>query len=277
MRIFEIVVAAVMGGAVGFAASHVIANKSDDQPDVAAIVDERMDARLAELGLADKSDLDGRISGGVAQFLAEQPEAVMTALEQHRANEEAREEAARRKAVADLGDALFKQSDDPAIGAAADEADVVMVEFFDYRCPYCARALDTVSGVKDSDKKLRIVLKEFPILGPASVAASRVSLAANRVDPKLYEPLHLALMGYKGDYSTEDLLGVAASVGYDPAAVAAAMEGEAVSAQIRNVYEIAEALGIRGTPAFVIGEQVIPGAVGPDALQAAIAAVREKP
>lgn len=278
--------AAIVGAIAGFAAGRYASMTGEANPETAAMIDAKInaevearvgaqvDARLAELGVGSASDLDGRISGGVAQFLADQPEAVYGALERHQANEQAREEEARRQTVADLGSALTSQPNDPAFGATAADADVVLVEFFDYRCGYCKRAMEGVMSLADADPKLRVVMKEFPILGPESVAATRVSLAANLVDPALYKEFHVALMRYRGGYDAASLLGLAAEFGYDPAAVQTAMNDEAVTAQIRNGYEIAEALGIRGTPAFVIGDQVIPGAVGPDRLKAAIEEAR---
>ncbi len=274
MRLADIVIAAVVGGAIGFAASHYVAGQRDETAAVEAMIDARVADRLAALGLEDKGALDGRISGGVAQFLADQPEAVYAALEQHQANIAAAEEEERRQTVANLGPALFEQPEDPAFGATEAEADVTLVEFFDYRCGYCKRSLETVLALAETDPKLRVVMKEFPILGPESIAATRVSLAAYRTDPAPYRDFHAALMRHRGGYDKEALLQIAAEAGYDPAAVAANMEDEAISKQIRNSYEIAEALGIRGTPAFVVGDRVIPGAVSADSLRDAIETTR---
>lgn len=278
MRIMELAIAAAVGGAIGFAASLAMVDAPKAGPDISALVDaraqEQVDARLADLGLATATDLDSRISGGVAQFLADQPEAVMTALELHQMNEKAREEDARKETLASLGDALTKQPGDPAIGASAETAEVTLVEFFDYRCGYCKRSLETVLDLAKEDPTLRVVFKEFPILGPESLAAAQVSLAANQVDPSRYDALHTALMRHSGGYDKATLLGVAAKVGYDPVDIEAALANGAIRAQIRNGYEIAEALGIRGTPAFVVGSTVIPGAVSGERLREAIEAAR---
>lgn len=277
MRIVEIAIAAVLGGAIGFAASQLATDDDRDAgQDIAAAIDAGVNKRLEALGLTDAAALDGKISGGVAQFLADQPEAVMIALEQHQANQKAQQEAELRKTVASLGDALTGQSGDPSLGADASEADVTLVEFFDYRCGYCKRSLETVMALADEDPKLRVVLKEFPILGPESLAAAQVSLAAHNVDPSKYKGLHLAMMRHRGGYDPASLLGVAAKAGYDPVAIEAAMKDGAVRQQIRNGYEIAEALGIRGTPAFVIGDRVIPGAVSGATLREAIEEARGK-
>lgn len=274
MRVLEIAVAAILGGAIGFGASQIAAPDSTGADATAELVDARVAERLEELGIASKSDLDSRISGEVASFLAEQPESVYAALALHQANEQAREDEARRETVAQLSEALTNQDGDPSFGASAEEADVTLVEFFDYRCGYCKRSLQTVLEVVETDPKLRVVLKEYPILGPDSVVAARVSLAANRIDPSLYKGFHTAMMGHRGSYDTASLLLVAAASGYDPAAIQAEIGDKTLTHQIRNAYEVAEALGIRGTPAFVIGDQVIPGAISADQMRQAIEETR---
>jgi len=276
MGLKTIALAAAVGGIIGFAASNMpgSAPTGEDGVATAALIDERVNARLEELGLTSKTELNGRISGGVASYLAEQPEAVYNALALYQQQEKAREEDARRQTVAQLGGALFEQGGDPSFGASAETADMTLVEFFDYRCGYCKRSLQTVLGLVESDPKLRVVLKEFPILGPESVVAARVSLAANRIDPARYKALHTAMMAHRGGYDPTSLLTVVAAAGYDPAAVQAEMEAAEVTAQIRNAYEVAEALGIRGTPAFVVGDTVIPGAVNADQLRQAIEKAR---
>jgi len=277
MRIAEIAISAVLGGAIGFAASQYAGQPSEpagQTPDAAALVDKRVGEAIDSLGLTDAASLDDRIAGGVAQFLADQPEAVMAALRQHQANVEAEEENARKQTILSLGPALTEQPGDPAFGAAADVADVTLVEFFDYRCGYCRKSLESVLSLAAEDPKLRVVLKEFPILGPESVAAAQLSLAAYAVDPKAHKGLHERLMHHRGAYDKTSLLGVAAEAGYDPVDIEAALANGAVQAQIRNGFEIAEALGIRGTPAFVIGDQVIPGAVSQARLRDVIESVR---
>ncbi len=278
MRIVDIVISAAIGGLIGFAASHYTAESGGLATGAMAGLDAQIDAqitaRLDALGVKGADDLDSRISGGVAQFLADQPEAVMAALERHQASAAEREAEALRQTAAGLFDALTKQPGDPAFGADAATADVTLVEFFDYRCGYCKRSLETVLALAEQDPKLRVVLKEFPILGPESVAASQISLAAYQIDPTRYKALHAALMRHRGAYDKASLLGVAAEAGYDPVAIEAALTNGAIKTHISNGYEIAQALGIRGTPAFVIGDRVIPGAVSADTLREAIETAR---
>ncbi|MGZ0188265.1 MAG: DsbA family protein [Alphaproteobacteria bacterium] len=274
MRFADIIISAVIGGAIGFAASHYVSGQPDTNGYAADMADARIDERLKMLGLENKGDLDSKISGSIAQFLSDQPEAIVAALEQHQTNLTAREAEDLRKTVTNLGSALTAQSNDPAIGADLASAEVTLVEFFDYRCGYCKRSLENVMTLVKDDPTLRVVMKEFPILGPESVVVTRVSLAANSIDPSRYSDLHSALMTHRGGYDKASLLAVVAENGYDPAKVEEAMGSQGVSEQIKNAYEIAEALGIRGTPAFVIGDRVIPGAVSTATLREAIETAR---
>lgn len=270
MQFGQVVISAIVGGVIGFGASQLSGQGEDTGPTVETVVTAAVDARLADIGMTNKADLDGRISGGVAQFLSDNPAAVVAALEKYQEQQEALEEQKRRDAVSNLSEDLIKQVGDPSFGADAATATATVVEFFDYRCGYCKRALDGVIALADEDKKVRVVLKEFPILGPESVVAARASLAANLVDSKLHMGFHEALMRHRGDYDKTTLLSLAAMAGYDPASIATTMESKEVTALIRKNYETAEALGIRGTPAFVIGDKVIPGAVSQSIMQDAI-------
>ena len=180
------------------------------------------------------------------------------------------------KLLRSLNDPLFSQPTDPSIGATASEADVSIVEFFDYRCGYCRRAHSSIVELIKTDSKIRVVLKEFPILGPDSVSAAMISLSANMINPEKYADLHDRLIQHQGPYDEATLLALAADVGYDPAGIQAAMTNKALTTQIENARQIAEALNIRGTPAFIIGDKIIPGAVPLQQLRAAIEEARTR-
>lgn len=270
MQMLQVIVSAVVGGAIGFAASHTISQREDPAPLVAAATDAAVDKRLEALGVQTTADLDGRISGGVAQFLNDNPEAVIAAIRRFQENEQAKEALEKKNALKTMQDALTGQAADPSFGASAADADITVVEFFDYRCGYCKRALDGVVALAEEDPKVRVVLKEFPILGAESMQATLASLAANKINPALYMPFHQALMRHRGSYDDATLLGLAAASGYNPVELAQAMKSDEITAQVRHTYETAEALGIRSTPAFIIGDQIIPGAVGKEAMQNAI-------
>jgi protein-disulfide isomerase len=150
--------------------------------------------------------------------------------------------------------------------------DVTVVEFFDYRCPYCKRVTDSLVSLIDSDAKVRVVLKEFPILGPDSLVAARVALAAHKQGK--YRAVHEALMAHKGSFEKDALIEVAAKVGADPARLATDMDDPAITAQLKANDALAAKLGITGTPGFIFGRQLVPGAISLDDMKKLVAAAR---
>ena len=208
----------------------------------------------------------------VKQYLIENPDVVQEAL---RANEEMQrraEDEQRTKALQSHAADLFHNKDDLVAGNS--QGKVTMVEFFDYNCGYCKRALQDVMKMIESDNDLKLVMKEFPILGPGSIYASRAALAS-RKQGKYWE-YHLALLGHNGriDEATADE--IAQSVGLDVAQLKADMGNDEVTQVLQRNMQLAEALRIEGTPAFVIDDVLIPGAVGFDALAATVKSVRDQ-
>jgi protein-disulfide isomerase len=153
--------------------------------------------------------------------------------------------------------------------AGAADGDVTLVEFTDFACGYCRASLPAVTRLLAEDPKLKVVYREIPILSPASAAAARVALAAST--PQRYGAFRHGLYA-AGPPSPQNIAAVAASAAIDPAAG----NSPAVSAEIDNNLVLARTLGISGTPSFVIGDQLLAGAVGYDALKSAIAAARAK-
>ena len=156
------------------------------------------------------------------------------------------------------------------------QGDVTLVEFFDYSCGFCKRALtDTLALLKD-DPKLRIVLKEFPILGPGSLDAARVAIAVRMQDKdgKTYLAFHQRLLGEPGAASKERALAAAKEAGADMARLERDMTSDEVNKTLTETGNLAHALGINGTPGYIVGETIIPGAVGAAALKAQIERVR---
>lgn len=177
-----------------------------------------------------------------------------------------------RDAIMANRDALL--NDPNSYVAGNPEGDVTLVEFFDYRCPYCRRSMATVAALIEQDPKLRVVYKEFPILGTQSVIAARLAVAA-RKDAR-YEALHDALMTAPTPLDEDTVLGIAADLGLDRAAMAAAMKTPEVENILRANHALARDLGIAGTPAFVIGDTLVPGVASLDDLKALVAAVRAR-
>lgn len=205
-----------------------------------------------------------RVRAIVEQLLRERPEIVVDALTAYRDRQERAEQERQQEALSAKKGEIFDKPGDPFIGDA--DAPITVVEFFDYRCGYCKRVLDTVVGVVADNRDVKVVFKEFPILGEASVLASRASLAVNLVAPEKYAEFHKRLMGSRGTYTEESLLQLADAMGIDVAAVKEAMNGATVTAMLQANYELAQQLGINGTPAFVVGGQVVPGAISRSAL-----------
>lgn len=155
----------------------------------------------------------------------------------------------------------------------AKDADVVLVEFFDYACGYCRAALPDLARLLKADPRLKIVYRELPILSQQSGEAARVSLLA--AEQGKYAPFHQALYA-AGPVTRTSVLSAAARVGIDRAAAQAALTDKRYDGEIEKNLRLAQALGATGTPTFVVGDQLLSGAVGYDALRKAIEAARAK-
>ena len=208
----------------------------------------------------------------VREFLLKNPEVIVEAVRNLQEREKQDSNQRLKANLVAKRSELVNDPDTPVGGNP--KGDVTIVEFFDYRCGFCKRVMPALQEVLKSDKNVRFVFKEFPILGPESVAASKVALAAWLVDKGKYEALHWALMKATGTLPESRLMKIAADVGYDAKALAKAMDDPKVENVIRRNYALAEALEINGTPAFVIGDHVIRGAVDLAAFRQAVAKAR---
>ena len=207
----------------------------------------------------------------VRDYLMREPEVIYQALEELQRRQVAEREERQKQTLSERQSELLN---DPATPVAGNpEGDVTLVEFFDYRCGYCRRVLSSMQALMAEDENLRVVFKELPVLGEDSVRASRAALASMQQDESLYLDFHLALMS-ASDLSPDGIRNLAADVGLDPDRLEEDMESEAVSKAIEANYQLASALGIEGTPAFVVGERLVPGAVDKARLAALIAETR---
>ena len=154
------------------------------------------------------------------------------------------------------------------------EGDVTIVEFFDYQCQYCRVVAPRLAALRSEDDEIRYVYKELPILGPVSEVAARAALAAHKQG--LYEVFHDALMNYPGRIKQRDIFSVAKEVGLDIERLREDMKAPEIEASIARTRQLASALGINGTPAFVIGDQLVPGAVGIEQLRSLVRRARER-
>jgi protein-disulfide isomerase len=217
------------------------------------------------------TDQEEAIRRLVRDYLMKNPEILLEALQagEDKMKRDAEEKA--KKALSEKRRELERDRDSPVLGNP--NGDVTLVEFFDYRCGYCKQVAGTIQALASEDKQLRIVMKEFPILGKESVFASRAAMAAHRQGK--YAPFHMALMNHKGNLTEDAVLKMAASVGLDVDRLRAEMGREEVDGHLRRNYELAQELQIRGTPAFIIGDELIPGAVDLRTLRRKIAELRK--
>jgi protein-disulfide isomerase len=208
----------------------------------------------------------------IHDYLVKNPEVMLDALE---AAKEKLTKDAHDKAGAALTSRQHEILDDPASPVAGNpKGDVTLVEFFDYRCPYCKQVEPSLEALLGEDRQLRFVYKEMPVLGPVSVVAARVALAARNQGK--YEAFHKAMMNTKGQIDEAAVYKVAGSVGLDMDRLKREMNSPEVQQAIKANLDLAEALEIRGTPGFIIGEEIVPGAVDLGTLKQLIADARKK-
>lgn len=199
----------------------------------------------------------------VRDYIVEHPEIIMQALDTLQQRQEVARTETQRKALAASREELFGDEAGPVAGNP--RGDVTLVEFFDYQCGYCKSVHPSVVELAGDDTGLRIVYKEFPILGPASLTAAKAALAAERQGK--YVDMHNALMELRGQLDEAKILRVAASIDLDVDRLKADMETDEVRRAIEDNLLLAQTLGINGTPAFIIGDQIIPGAVPTEELR----------
>ena len=193
----------------------------------------------------------------VRDYLLANPEIIVEAMAILRERERVAEQTRIRSSITENYDSLARSPDDPVEGDP--DGDVVIVEFFDYRCPYCKRVLEPLMKAVEEDGNIRLVFKEYPILGPESVLAARAALASQKQDK--YGKFHVALMNVDGPLNEANILRIAESVGLDTDQLKSDMADPGIQRQIAANYSLANALGIKGTPAFVIGRELVPGAI----------------
>ncbi|MCF8481394.1 MAG: DsbA family protein [Rhodospirillum sp.] len=204
----------------------------------------------------------------IREHLIANPEILKEAFQALKAKEDAEEKANQASMIKELGPMLTDPKDLPTLGNA--KGDVTVVEFSDYNCGYCKRVFPVLWDTVTSDGNIKLHVMEYPILGPDSVLGARAALAVALQDEAKYEPFHKALMAHKGKITEDILTSLAKDQGVDTDKMKKDMNSEDVDAKIARSFQLAQALGISGTPAFIIGDQLIPGAMGPDTLTALI-------
>ncbi|HEX5507995.1 MAG TPA: DsbA family protein [Pseudolabrys sp.] len=217
----------------------------------------------------DQRDAIGSI---VREYLISHPEVLQEAMVELEKRQTAAEAAKHQAAVKDHAKALFSSPNQVVLGNP--KGNVTFVEFFDYNCGYCKRAMSDMLDLLKTDPNLKVVLKEFPVLGPGSVEAAQVAVAVRMQDPKKYLEFHKELLGGRGAADRARALAVAKDVGLDMTQLEKDMKSPEVKKTIQEDFKLADALGLNGTPSYVIGKDVVVGAVGLDALKEKINTAR---
>jgi protein-disulfide isomerase len=216
----------------------------------------------------------GEIEKIVRDYLLSHPEVLEEVSAELSKRQSAAETEKHEAAVAKNAQAIFSSPRGVTIGNK--DGDVTFVEFFDYNCGYCKRAMADMLELMKADPKLKVVLKEFPVLGPGSVEAAQVAVAVRMQDPtgKKYLDFHQKLLGGKGQADKARAMAAAKEAGVDMAKLDKDLASPEVRATLEENFKLAEDMGMNGTPSYVIGKQVVIGAVGVDNLKEKIGVAR---
>jgi len=221
----------------------------------------------AETGSAGKAEIE-RI---VRDYLRAHPEIVIEAIEAHKMKQEAAEQAAIAAALKSYRKQIESDPDSPVGGNPS--GDVTVVEFFDYRCGVCKRVHPQVAELTSSDRKIRRVYKDWPILGPHSVFAARAALASRNQGK--YLAFHDAMMAWPANLTPDAVIQIARKVGLDAERLIGDMKDGKISEVLERNFKLADALHINGTPSFVIGGTLIRGARDLDTMRRLVAEARQ--
>jgi protein-disulfide isomerase len=216
-----------------------------------------------------------QIENIIKGYLISHPEVLQQAMEALDQRQKAADAEKARATIRDNKTTIFNSPHQVVLGNP--NGKVTMVEFFDYNCAFCKRALNDMLDLLKSDSDLKFVLKEFPVLGEGSVEAARVAVAARMQDStgKKYIEFHQKLLGGRGQADKMRALAVAKEVGFDVPRIEKDMTSDEVKKTIDENLKLADALGVNGTPSYVVGEEVVVGAVGIDELREKIKAERK--
>ena len=254
--------AVVLAVAAGSGAQLLTAGEpqGSQRPEATVRLAQAAPAATPDAGAADVfSDKQKAAIGEIIKaYLLEHPEVmleVQTALEEKMEKIQAER---MKEALSSNAADIFRDPGAPVAGNPS--GDIPVVEFFDYNCGYCKRAFTDISGVVDGDKKIKLILKELPILSKGSEEASRVALAAGKQGK--YWEMHSALITLKGEANEQTALRAAEKLGLDVSKLKKDMASEDVTGEIDRVRELARKMGIQGTPHFLVGDRAIAGAPG---------------
>jgi protein-disulfide isomerase len=212
----------------------------------------------------------GEIEGIVKSYLLAHPEVLEDVSAELSKRQAAAEAEKNQVALKTNADKIFNSPRNVSVGNR--NGDVTFVEFFDYNCGYCKHAMGDMFSLMKSDPKLHVVLKEFPVLGPGSVEAAQVAVAVRMQDPSgaKYLDFHQKLLGGRGQADKARALAAAKDAGIDMTRLEKDIASPEVRATLEENLKLAEDMGLNGTPSYIIGNQIVVGAVGLDKLGAKI-------
>ncbi len=208
----------------------------------------------------------------VRDYLLANPEIMLEVQQALEMKQREEQRLASQDAIATDPDDIFNAAYDGVVGNP--DGKVTIVEFFDYNCGYCKRAQEDMQALTAADPELRFVLKEFPILGEDSVQAHIVSMAVHKIAPDKFADFHNQLLGSRGRANEAGAIKIATALGVDEAALRETMKDDAIHESFQKTMALADKLQITGTPSYVVGDEVVYGALGRQVLGEKIAAVK---
>jgi protein-disulfide isomerase len=211
----------------------------------------------------------------IRDYLLRNPEILQEVIQEMERRQVQADAEKHREAIKEHAEAIFNSKRQVVIGNP--QGNVTMVEFFDYNCGFCRKALADKIELMKADPNLRVVLKEFPVLGEGSTQAAQVAIAVRMQDKtggKKYFEFHQKMFASRGQVDKARALAVVREIGFDAARAERDMNSDEVRLTLEEDFKLAEALGINGTPTYVFSGQVVVGAVGVQKLREAINTAR---
>ena len=201
----------------------------------------------------------------IENYLQENPQVIVDAFRNFHKKSQANKNKNESKLIHKYREALINNTADPSIGSPA--SDLTIVEFFDYRCGYCRKSLEAINTILNEDQKIKVVFKELPILSEQSEMAARAALAVNKISKNKYFLFHTKLMQKRGSFKINDIYQIAKDIDISVNSLKSEINSPWITRAIKQNQVLAENLGIRGTPAFVIGDKIVPGAVSSNTMK----------
>jgi len=254
-----------LAAAVGMLAVGYLAGRPE-----AAIANDAPQA--VKVASADSTVNRVEIENIVRDYLVKNPELLLDMQQALETKQREEQRIASLEVIESAKDDIFNAAYDGYVGNP--DGKTTIVEFYDYNCGFCKRAQEDMLALTAADPDLRFVLKEFPILGPDSTKAHVVSMAFRSLMPEKYGDFHNQLLGGQGRASEATAMKIALALGADEAKLREEMKNPAINAAFEKTYELANMLAITGTPSYVVGSEVIFGALGQEVLAQKIAEAR---